>query len=220
MRSDLLLHPCESGRAEAGRWRDRRDHPRGKAFISVTHSPSHPSMSKYCAICCPLRACKQWLCRSVRRKHSQVMCETSPAALLSLYRSFLLIFFLLFQLLRLDFFCASSHSQDCFQTKYYSSRPIDWRWLVDGHKRPQSGSLPLKFCQRNLCSPERLVTSFFCMQLEIKPPRNWFILLLQSWVTLPFSYRRQAQWRKGQTQTGWCGFQQGGKYSVINYVFF
>lgn len=32
-------------------------------------------------------------------------------------------------------------------------------------------------------------------------------------------YRRQAQWGQGQTQTGWCRFQQGGTYIVINCVF-
>lgn len=121
--------------------------------------------------------------------------ETGPAHLLFIVPAHVAGFFFVYQ-----------HTQDSFQTKHCLSRPIDWRWLVDGHKRRQSGSLPLKFRQRNLCFPERLAAFLFCTQLKVELARSWFILLLQSWVTLPVSYRRQAQWGKGQTQTCWRPF--------------
>lgn len=113
----------------------------------------------------------------------------------------------------------SARTQGCSLTNYYSSRPTDWRRLVDGDERRQSGSLPLKFRQRNFRSPERLAASFVHTQLEPNPAKDLFNLLLQSWVTLPFSYRWQARRGQGQAQVGWCSFQQGGTKSVTYFIF-
>lgn len=98
------------------------------------------------------------------------------------------------------FFVVSTRTQGCSNANCCSSHPIDWRRLVDGRERWQSGSLSLKFRQRNLCSSKRLATSFVFTQLEIKLAKNWFILLLQSWVTLHFSFFTEGKHNEGKVR--------------------
>lgn len=147
MRGNVRLQPLEWGRAGAGCWGDNWDHQGGKVILLeqltlILHTQQRSGCHS-AAIELPGAPARRWelytsnYVQPVSHVHSLSLCHH--------------VFV---------FGCKCHWRSHSFKERhvtlllYILSSSIfmaDWRWMVDGGEKWQSGGISFKLCQRNLC---------------------------------------------------------------------